>query len=469
MRRIHACGAVLLLGAALLSWMSHWIDPTALDSEVAFVLATVFVMTAAYSFACWRILKHGASLRVVLLWAFAARVALAPSLPIYETDAFRYVWDGFGVSPYQFSPQQVVRAFDSEDEPVLTPGLSLLIGELQSRPEMVEVLRNVNNAELNTIYPPFTQLLFGSTALLAPGSIFVWRMTALIFDGLLIASIIYLLGAFRIDPSRIVFYAWSPLALKVYINTAHFDVIALCGLFVVFALMQAKRSKFAATALACAVQTKIFPLFVFPLFIKQWRWPQWSVFALALSLLAGMFMPIGEDGLRGWSAFLQRWEANSSLVALLEWGFVKLGVPGWGEGVILARFSGAAFHLDAFLIAKVFAGCVWLIGWALICRRAWRRPAFDLQETIHDAFLIIALLLVCSPVCNPWYLAWVVPFLCFHPRASWMYLTAACFVYYTFFIHAPSQQPTLVRALEYCPFYALLIWEWKTGRLSRNS
>ncbi|MBZ0257312.1 hypothetical protein K8I31_14685, partial [bacterium] len=244
------------------------------------------------------------------------------------------------------------------------------------------------------------------------------------------------------------------------INTTHFDVIALCGLFAVFALVQAKRLNMSSSIFACAVQSKIFPLFAFSLFIKKWRWTQWSIFAATMVLLTLLFIKTGGDGMRGWSAFLQRWEANSSLVALLEWLLVRLGVPAWGGGAEIFTFSGSSYRFDAFLAAKLIAGAAWFSGWMLAAVRAWRRK-YDTHDVIGDAFFIIALLLICSPVCNPWYLAWAVPFLCFCPRTSWLYLTSACLMYYAFFTTTPSQQFLWVRVLEYCPFYALLIWEWR--------
>ncbi len=472
MRRIHACGAVMVVGCALLSWMSHWIDPTALAQDVLLVLTILFMMAFAYAYACWRVCHHSASLRVVLFWALAARAAFLPSQPIYETDIYRYLWDGYvvsqGMNPYQYSPQDVLNELEISELNQQGP-MNELIADLYQQPKMIDALKNVNNAGLNTIYPPFTQLLFGAVATIAPGSIIAWRGMTLLFDLALMASIIFLLKEFGLQTSRVVFYAWSPLVLKEYINTAHFDVIALSGLFAAFVMFHLNRNSFSSLILAFAAQTKIFPAFVLPLFLKKWRTVNWLLFGATVLVLAAVFYQIGEHGLRGWSAFFQRWEANSSLVAFSEWLLVLLGVPAWGQGVVIGQFSGSSYHIDAFLISKVFCASLWAIMVVYLSSAVWSNSINSIQPVVKRSFILYGMLLICSPVCNPWYIGWVVPFLCFYPRLSWMYLTIVCFLYYSFFIPTPSQQPVWVRTLEYCPFYALLIWEWNQGLWASGS
>ncbi|PIP72380.1 MAG: hypothetical protein COW89_06695, partial [Nitrospinae bacterium CG22_combo_CG10-13_8_21_14_all_47_10] len=41
-------------------------------------------------------------------------------------------------------------------------------------------------------------------------------------------------------------------------------------------------------------------------------------------------------------------------------------------------------------------------------------------EFVRGLFWVMALVFLLSPVQNPWYLCWVVPFLCVFPQRSWI-------------------------------------------------
>ena len=76
-----------------------------------------------------------------------------------------------------------------------------------------------------------------------------------------------------------------------------------------------------------------------------------------------------------------------------------------------------------------------------------------------------------SPTVHPWYLVWMVPFLCFFPSAPRLLLTATVVLAY----HAPALGPAgaawredpLFKALEYAPFFAMAALG-RTLRLSRG-
>jgi len=76
-----------------------------------------------------------------------------------------------------------------------------------------------------------------------------------------------------------------------------------------------------------------------------------------------------------------------------------------------------------------------------------------------------------------WYTAWIIPFLCFAPRAGWLYLTgASVFLYFLWLIQSYPNVPLWIGAAIYAPAAALLVLEWmllkrreKSGSLSPSA
>ena len=96
--------------------------------------------------------------------------------------------------------------------------------------------------------------------------------------------------------------------------------------------------------------------------------------------------------------------------------------------------------------------------------------AFNLSSMAWEvvavvAIMIMALVFLLSPVQNPWYLCWVVPFLCIFPHRAWIILTGLVGFYYLdfYFDYQELQVFSLwIPWVEYSPFYFLLalqFWE----------
>ena len=83
-------------------------------------------------------------------------------------------------------------------------------------------------------------------------------------------------------------------------------------------------------------------------------------------------------------------------------------------------------------------------------------------EFIRGLFWVMALVFLLSPVQNPWYLCWVVPFLCIFPERSWITLTGLVGLYYLDFYfdyQELSEFSLWIPWVEYVPFYFLLALE----------
>ena len=94
---------------------------------------------------------------------FIFRLTLLLSDPIEEIDLYRYLWDGSvtiqGISPFRYSPHQVLAASADSDLP---DDLAQLVRLRDSAPEMTTILKKVHFGELPTIYPPVSQAVFAN-------------------------------------------------------------------------------------------------------------------------------------------------------------------------------------------------------------------------------------------------------------------------------------------------------------------
>ncbi len=465
---IHGCGAAIALVCVSLSVFSFHVDASGTTRGVTLLLLLLGGASVFYIFAIWRMASGGSlpRLGVVLLWAVIFRLLLFPGKPILETDYYRYLWDGFvlsnGYNPYQFSPQEVL-----DDGPIA--GLSTTEQRKLDRLRIVvrknkaahQILSEVNNPSVITIYPPFAQVVFGVAAKVYPLSLYGWRVMILFFDALLIMSLVILLPRFGRDPSWVLVYAWSPLVLKETVNTLHFDVIAMADLFLGVLFAVVGYGKRCGAAWACAALTKVHPVLSAPIWLIKQSIKSWLV---CIGIIVGgvfLFSGVGERGASGLAAFANRWESNSSVVVVLEYVLGIIGIPQWGEGGELFTFTGVMFSFDSFLLAKALCAA-FVAGLSLILIwKSFRNPEIDYNQQLNYTFYIVGAILICSPVCNPWYITWIVPFLCFCIRPSWLYLSISIFIYYTFFTLDPWDYLPYSRQIEYIPFFVLMIWEFR--------
>ncbi|MEW6234937.1 MAG: glycosyltransferase 87 family protein [Candidatus Omnitrophota bacterium] len=465
----HWRGAAMALLTGFLSFFSFFADPEGEPSQIRWLLLVLGAMSLFYLLAALTAARtnSGVKLRDVLFWAAIFRLLLLPSLPILETDYYRYLWDGYvltkGVNPYRYSPAQIIRAVESDPSiPQDDPKLRRIVDETRKYDKARAVLEEVNNPDLHTIYPPFAQILFGVSSLMAPLSIYGWRFVVLFFDFALIAALILLLRRLAMPPVFVAYYAWSPLVLKEYINTLHCDGIALSGLFLGILFSLASYPRRSAAAFASAGLMKIFPALLLPFWTKKWPWKAWLIWIGTTAILIFPFFGVVGHSLKSAAAFANYWESNSGLVAGLEWTLSRLGLPEWGTGRRLFSIAGVDCAFDAFFVAKaILLGCFFGL-FIFLMYRFIREKEASTERRMRWTFQLVGAMILCSPVCNPWYIAWCVPFLCFYPSAAWIYLSLSSFVYYSYFLSDPWGFPAWSRALEYGPFFLLWLWEaWR--------
>lgn len=413
---------LLLIGSLVALWcLQRWY----LMAYVGVFLA----MIAVYAFAAWRLLRPAPpprarrTLLAILAVAALMRVIALFAPEALSTDAFRYVWDGrvaaAGINPYRYVPA----------DPQLAPLRDAAI------------YPHINRATYaHTIYPPTAQLAFLGIERLSD-SVLGLKLGMLAFDGVSIACLIALLQERGLPATRVLLYAWHPLPIWEFAGTGHVDALAIALVLLTFLCAARRAPILTGVALAAATLVKYYPCLAAPAVYRRWDWKMPSAFVLTAVLLyapylgAGSgvlgFMPgyVSEEGLRSGTGFF--------LWALLQ---TRFSLP----------TDGLRYYLPvAALVMTALA--VWVL---------WhRRDAAD-RSGIPGTFLLAsAFTLLVSPH-DPWYFAWLVPFLCFEFSLAHVWLTAACVLMYV----TPYPLGAGSQALLYVPFLLLLLLQAGVSR-----
>lgn len=418
-----ASGALILLGFAFLSSLSHTFQHGEGFTErpiIEWVLVMMGLSTL-HAVGIWAASGTAPQLsRKIKLWlwtvALGSRLILITSQPVQEDDFYRYMWDGHvclqGVNPYLYSPHDIMlqEVSSSSQAP---PDLLLLAGSVMDSPEASKVLGRVNHPELSTIYPPLLLLVFSISQLFSPWNLPVLRLTLLLFDigGLLLLwKIVRALGR----PQALwVAYAWCPLVIKEFGNSAHADsVVVFCILFFLWAVISGWTLR-SHLALAAGVMAKIFPLVLLPfaLLHRRQRIPtSWIgpvlVWSAAILLFIPMMTSLGEQS--GTYAYATTWRKNSWLFPMVE----AVSQPA-GFLPIPARP----------IIAGILFGIVTVVGLRL-------RREVTSERVCRSCFIVVGALFCLLPAQFPWYLTWVLPFLALYPSPPLILLSGLIQLYY---------------------------------------
>lgn len=364
----------------------------------------------------------------LLVWMVVFRICGLAGGPFYEDDFYRYLWDGYRFatagSPYGAAPEDFF----------VDPGVA---------PAMQSVLDRVNYPELPTIYAPVTQFVFLLGYWLQPGSVASLQALLIVLD---LVTVAFLL---RLAPSgNVLLYAWCPLVIKEIAFTAHPDGVGTCLLLAAIVLARNRRMQLAAVMLGLATGAKAFGLVLAPLVLAGTRIRYWLLFAGTLAAVYAPFALSGGSGLGALQEFARGWEFNSLLFGLL-----KPALPP--------------------LEAKLALGLAFAAFWGWYYARYLRIPG----RHIPRGDWVFGALMAVSPVINPWYLLWLLPFAAVFPSIwAWTASLAVLLSYVTglnlqdYAMH-PYAQPLWVRCVEFglilCGLGCDLIYRWRRTRSGR--
>jgi hypothetical protein len=419
-----AIGALLLILTGVGLWRQHVYDTDGF-TVLALVQGAFYLAAVALS---WR---GGLSRRALLaLLAVAALMRLVVLLapPYLSDDINRYVWDGrveaAGLNPYRYVPAD--------------PHLAAL--------RDATIFPNINRSDYApTIYPPVAEYIFFLGTRLRE-SLTAMKATLLVFELAGVLLLLRLLGDSGLPPERILIYAWHPLTLWEFAGSGHVDAAIVTFLALALWARRREAAWLTGAALAAAALVKFFPAVIFPALYRRWDWKM-PLAAAATVIIA--YLPFSGAGsaVLGFLPGYLREEGLQSGTGFFLWNLVRSVAPLEHVGPTLYLALAAA----ALLVLAV--------------RSLFTSEGRYLASAMA---LAVAVMVLLSPH-YPWYFAWIVPFICFTPRPSVLYLTVACPLLY-FVPGGPDPEGARMRFewAIYGPFAALVVLELWRQRAART-
>lgn len=345
----------------------------------------------------------------ILLGGTVFRLLMFWTVPAFETDFYRYLWDGAlgatGHNPYLYVPGKI----DAANVPQSVKDLAWEAGYVHER---------INHRELRTIYPPVAQFFFALAYLAETWSLTAWRLVCLLAEFATVGLLYLLLKDLGRSPLWIAVYWWNPLIIKELMNSAHMEAVLVPML--VGAMVLAIRQKLvgASILLSLAAGIKVWPLLLLPLVFRGLlSEPRRLVAAVASSgliVLACALPPIlsGLDQSSGFVAYASDWRRNGALFPVLQ-------------TIASVAFDAQTSSTLARALVAVTAG-----SFALFL--AWQpvRSSTDLLRRMTFVALAVVLL---SPAQYPWYIAWILPFMAVVPLNVTFLMAALMPIYYMSF------------------------------------
>lgn len=414
---------ILFTGLVLAGLFAGMLALGELRRAVPAFLLLYFLAFAVYAWAVREALRDARAFAApVALLGFALlfRAILFFSAPSLSDDIYRYVWDGMlvnhGVNPYQYAPG--------------APELSGLRDALHAR---------INHPDIGTPYGPVLMGLFAAVEAVAH-SVYAMKLPFLAFDMLTILLLWRLLDLTGRPRNRALIYAWNPLVVVEVAGSGHNDSAAVFLLLAAIYLLMRGRGRLSAAGLAVAVASKYFAVLFLPALWKRLDRTRWLILPLGLALLFLPFYRALDSHLASVFTVGAHWRFNDSLFALFH--FIA------GSPAVARAMAAAGFAVVAIAVYRrdlpPLQGALWLIGAALL-----------LTSTLH-----------------PWYLLWLLPFLCFYPQRAWILLTGLVMLSYQVLMRYTAEgvweESLWIKLLIYVPFFALLAADaWQQRGRSR--
>lgn len=357
-------------------------------------------------------IRHPGAMLIGL--AVLARLALLP-FPASD-DVNRYIWEGrlvlAGESPY---------AVAAAEAPAHRRDA---------------VWAGMNNKDKLTAYPPLAQAVFATAVALGDGPL----PLKLLLMAAEIATLILLLVELRrrrLPEAHLALVALNPVLLLSTAGEAHFDALFVLAMLLAVLARSRDRPLLAWVALAAAVGLKVVPILLVPMFLRRGGWRSSPAFLIALAL---PLLPFLDD-----------------LPNLLD-GLLGFGTTGYHNGFLpdLLRGCGIAGETAAaasFLVLGLWCGLV-----------TWR-----VEDPWRGAFLLLAGLLLVTPVTHYWYFGWLVPFIALMPQPAWLLMSGLQAAYFATWGHALATgawgQPAWAWLVQWPPFILLLaVTAWPSAR-----
>jgi hypothetical protein len=354
-----------------------------------------------------RFILTPSALLVIVLGALFFRFCLLPREPAVSNDVYRYQWEG-RVERLHINPYIVYPAM---------PALKAL----EDRRHPIETGRNVS-----TLYPPLSEYSFSLVSTMAG-----YKLLYTGFDLAALGVLASLLVLLKQPLHRLLIYAWNPCVLISFAMCGHHDSLAIFTLLGAILFLLLRQPALSLSFLAFSVISKFFSVLLLPSILRRTRPAYAALFVAIVGLSYWPFLGAGRRLFKGLSDFAAGWEGNDSLFRLI-------------------RLAG-----NSKPQAGLVAGVLVLILIAYVLKRR--------LEPAPASLLLISGLLFLSPNAFPWYFTWIVPFLCFCPRAPLLLMSVSCVLGYApvvaYAVGQPYRDSTFILLLEYAPVLAWLLYQ----------
>ena len=352
------------------------------------------------------------------------KIVFIPVHPVGSDDFYRYLWDGKlqakGINPYAYTP----------DDKSLSSLHSNILPD------------KVNHANMKTLYPPLTEILFYASYLISGESYLGLKILLLLFDSLTILGIFLILTKLKINKKYLLLYACSPLPIFQFFIDSHADGFGLA--FIIFAIFfyLDKKKILSYILIGLSICIKPIGLLFIPLllFTEKDFIERLKIIFIPAFICTAMYIPYTFSG-----------EPFQALIKFTEnWTF---------NGIIFDIFNS---FLNNNQKARLICGIIYFFLFLFIL--------FSKKEPLNKIYLSIFLLLIFSPVVHPWYVCWLAVLLPFIPNwsgiifVSLVSLTAVTDLNYQ--LNGVWKEYTIVLIIEYIPVISIFIYELLNPRKS---
>jgi len=420
-----------------------------MPSEVFLVIFTA--MFFVYSLAIYKThqmpQKKNLFFFIIMMGIFF-RLVLIPSVLIHENDIYRYIWDGkvllLKVNPYKYAPNEA-NLILADSEFKKSKELKKINTLIDESPTFFE---RIGYKDIPTIYPPFAEAIFAISNILKRNSIVFLKLILIFFDIGTIFFIIEILKHFKLNKNMVIVYAWSPLVLKEFANSGHLDSLVIFFLMGTLLFFFKNKTLFAGIFFSFSILSKYFPIILIPLFLKKRKWKLLFI-SLIVTVLPILFFILWNDigfvqYFKGFTTYSKNWAINGGVFEFIY-------------SLLMLITQKYAYYASKIIVALLF---MTILGYLSFQRK--NNSDIDLLKKI---FFIVLWLFLLSPVGDPWYFCWVIPFLCFFPCISVIFLSWLLIFSYLFFTQSLGTYTIYnftfekIILIQYVPFYIFFLWE----------
>ena len=164
-------------------------------------------------------------------------------------------------------------------------------------------------------------------------------------------------------------------------------------------------------------------------FLKGHSIKSWRVLIVSLVAISLPYLTAGEKIFEGLRVYSEKWRFYGSLFPTIS--------------TQISSENGAMVILSLLLFGLI--GICWFGHY---CR-------------LRQIFWLTGAIILVNPTLYPWYLIWIIPYLCFFHNPAWLLLSGLSMVSYEVLINWNTlqiwQQDPLFLKLQYYPFYTLLL------------